>query len=432
MKKISVLLFISFGGILSAQENHISYGSLSDFVLDSTEVYSKIDSIITNGIKNEAFPSAQVLVAKNSRIIFHEAYGFHTYDSIQPAKITDLYDLASVTKILGPLPAIMKLIDEGKLDLDKPFSTYWKPWKRRKDKENITLREILAHQAGLQPYIVFLSKVIKKNGHLKNRFVKTDKKQRFENQAYNSLYVKNRFNKKMYRVINRSKVSSEKKYSYSGLTFLIFPKLIEQLTGEIYETYLNDNFYIPIGTETLGFKPETKNYTNKIVPTEVDTIFRHALTQGWVHDENAALLGGISGNAGLFGTAIDVAKMMQFYSNFGNYNGHQLISEKTIKEFIKVQYLENDNRRGLGFDKPYFNNSELALVDSYPAPGVSPNSFGHSGFTGTFVWADPENQLVYIFLSNRVYPSRDHRNIYKLNIRSAIQEVFYKAMILSK
>ena len=267
---------------------------------------------------------------------------------------------------------------------------------------------------------------------MKSRFVKTETNKRFENEAYPHLYVKNRFNRKMYRVINRSNVSLKKKYIYSGLTFLIFPKLIEQLTGENYETYLNENFYIPIGTETLVFKPETKNFTNKIVPTEIDTIFRHTLTQGWVHDENAALLGGVSGNAGLFGTAIDLAKMMQFYSNFGNYNGYQLISQNTLKEFIKVQYPDNDNRRGLGFDKPYFNNSELALADSYPAPEVSSNSFGHSGFTGTFVWADPENQLVYIFLSNRVYPSRNHSNIYKLNIRSAIQEVFYKAIINHK
>ena len=162
MKKSALLLFFSFFGILSAQNNTLSYGFLSEFVEDSTEVYKKVDSIITNGIKNEAFPSAQVLIAKNAKIIFHKAYGFHTYDSIQPARLDDIYDLASVTKIMGPLPALMKLVDQGKLDLDKPFSTYWKPWRKRKNKKELTLREILAHQAGLEPYIVFLSKVIKK------------------------------------------------------------------------------------------------------------------------------------------------------------------------------------------------------------------------------------------------------------------------------
>ncbi|CAN0603585.1 unnamed protein product, partial [Ectocarpus sp. 12 AP-2014] len=158
--------------------------SLKAYALDSAFVYRKVDSIITNGIKNNAFPGAQVLVAKEGNIIFHHAYGFHTYDSIQPVALNDIYDLASVTKILGPLPAIMKLVDEGKLDLDKPFSTYWKPWKRHKDKRNITLREILAHQAGLAPYIVFLSKTLKNNGRFKNRFLRNKANRHFSNRAF--------------------------------------------------------------------------------------------------------------------------------------------------------------------------------------------------------------------------------------------------------
>lgn len=172
----------------------------------------------------------------------------------------------------------------------------------------------------------------------------------------------------------------------------------------------------------------SKNFSNKIVPTELDTFYRKTLTQGWVHDENASLLGGISGNAGLFRTASDIAQMMQFYMQFGTLGEKRILSENVVKEFIKVQYPENENRRGLGFDKPLLNNSDLPLKDSYPAPEVSAQSFGHSGFTGTFVWADPENELVYIFLSNRVYPTRENRNIYKLNIRPAVQQVFYKAI----
>ena len=407
----------------------LAYGTLSNMGLDSTFIYTKVDSIITNGIQNKAFPGAQLLVAKNSTVVFHESYGYHTYDSIQAVAKDDIYDLASVTKIIGPLPAIMKLVDEGKLNLDLPFSTYWTDWKNIKDKKDITLREILAHQAGLSPYIVFLNKVIKKNGGLKKRFVRTKSNSRYNNQAYDHLFVKNSFNRKMYRMINRSSVSNEKKYKYSGLTFLIFPKLIEQLTGTSYETYITNTFYSPLGANTLGFRPKTKNFQNKIVPTELDTLYRHDLTQGWVHDENASLLGGVSGNAGLFGTATDLAKLMQMYQNFGFFDGQRFISESTVKEFIRVQYPENENRRGLGFDKPLLNNAELGLVDAYPAPETSPMSFGHSGFTGTFIWADPENQLVFIFLSNRVYPSRENRNLYKLNIRGALQQVFYQAVL---
>ncbi|MGK0494907.1 MAG: CubicO group peptidase (beta-lactamase class C family) [Maribacter sp.] len=401
---------------------------LASVKVDSFLVSKEVDSIIMNGIKNQAFPGAQVLVAQNGAVVFHQSYGFHTYDSIQPVALDNIYDLASVTKILGPLPALMKLVDEGKLDLDVPFSTYWKPWKRIKHKRNLTLREILAHQSGLKPYIVFLNKVVNKNGQLKKRFVKPNIKTGFAKEAYPGIYVKNRFNRKMYRMINRSKVAEEKKYIYSGLPFLIFPELIAQLTGKSYESYLKRTFYDPIGAKTLGFLPMYKNCSNNIVPTELDTLYRNTLTKGWVHDENASLLGGISGNAGLFGSAQDLAKMMQFFMEYGTFEGKEYVSQEVVTEFTKVQYPENDNRRGLGFDKPLLNNSELSLEEAYPAPEVSPNSFGHSGFTGTFVWADPENQLVYVFLSNRVYPTRENRNLYTLNIRSAVQQVFYKAL----
>lgn len=426
MKSLIIILIGLFSLFSNAQTLDIKILPFKSS--DRLSVGEKVDSIITNGIKNQSFPGAQVLVAHKGTVIYHEAFGFHTYDSIQPVALNDIYDLASVTKILGPLPALMKLVDEGKLDLDIPFSTYWKPWRRIKNKRDLTLREILAHQSGLQPYIIFLNKVVKNNGELKKRFVKSTKRKGFEAEAYPGIYVKNRFNRKMYRMINRSKVSEEKKYLYSGLTFLIFPELITQLTGKPYENYLNDTFYHPIGATTLGFLPKSKNYSNYIVPTELDTLYRHDLTKAWVHDENASLLGGISGNAGLFGTAEDLARMMQFFVQFGRLDGKQLIRKETVRDFITVQYPENENRRGLGFDKPLLNNGELNLEEAYPAPEVSPESFGHSGFTGTFVWADPKNQLVYIFLSNRVYPTREHRNLYTLNIRSAVQQVFYKAL----
>lgn len=406
--------------------------SLKAYALDSAYVYRNVDSIITNGIKNSAFPGAQVLVAKEGNIIFHHAYGYHNYDSIQPVALDDIYDLASVTKILGPLPAIMKLVDEGKLDLDEPFSTYWKPWKRHKDKRNITLREILAHQAGLAPYIVFLSKTLKNNGRFKKRFLRNKANRNFSNRAFEDIYVKNRFNRKMYRIINRSEVAADKKYKYSGLSFLIFPELIAQLTRMPYEQYLEEQFYKPLGMKTFGFLPSTKNFSNNIVPTEIDTLYRHTLTQGWVHDENASLLGGISGNAGLFGTAQDLAIIMQMYVQGGLFNGKQYLSKNTVQEFTSVQFPANDNRRGLGFDKPYLKNDQFTLANAYPAPEVSATSFGHSGFTGTFVWADPEHQLVYIFLSNRVFPTRENRNIYDLNIRPAIQQIFYSAFDRSK
>jgi CubicO group peptidase (beta-lactamase class C family) len=427
MKKISISFFLIITLVqLGFAQRELIHASPSQMGFDKAYIQHKVDSLMKMGIDSLAFPGAQVLVAKNDTVIFHKAYGYHTYDSIQPVALDDLYDLASVTKIAGPLPALMKLVDEGKLDLDKPFSTYWEPWRKQKDKKDLTLREILAHQAGLIPYIVFLNEVVKKNGKIKRRFVHDSSNKRYLGQAYEGIYINKRFERKMNRIIDRSEVSAEKKYLYSGLTFLIFPSLIEQLTGTDYQTYLEENFYQPIGAYTLGYLPKVKNYPNTIVPTEVDSLFRKTLVNGWVHDENAALKGGISGNAGLFATADDLAKLMLLYQNYGNVDGQQLISAETVKEFTDVQFPENDNRRGLGFDKPLLNNSELSLADAYPSPLASPASFGHSGFTGTFVWADPENKLTYIFLSNRVYPSRDHQKLYSLGIREALQDVFYR------
>lgn len=395
--------------------------------LDHTFIQEKVDSIMHLGITEKAFPGAQLLVAKKGKIIFHKAYGFHTYDSIQNVKTDDIYDLASITKITGPLPALMKLYDEGKLNLDVPFSTYWKPWKRQKNKKDITLRELLAHQSGLKPYIVFLEKVTR-NGKLKKRFIRTQPNKRFSKQAYQNLYVNKRFQNKVFRSISKSNVSEDKTYNYSGLASLIYPTLIENLTGENYIEYLDKHFYKPLGCNTLSYNPVLKNYKNTIVPTEFDTIFRNDLTKAWVHDENAALLGGVSGNAGLFGTALDLAIYMQMLLQKGTYDGKQYFKPSTINEFTKIQFPENENRRGLGFDKPLIGNDTLNIKKAYPAPEVSEASFGHAGFTGTFVWADPKHELVFIFLSNRVYPSRSHRNIYNLNIRPALQQVFYEAI----
>ncbi len=394
---------------------------------DNELVTRKVDSIITKGIKIKAFPGAQVLVAFEGDIIFHKAYGYHTYDNQQTVGLTDLYDLASITKIIGPLPALMKLYEEGKIRLDEPFSTHWKPWKNIADKKDLTLREILAHQAGLKPYIVFLNRILK-NGHLKKRFISTVSRPSYKKQAYRDLYIKDRFQKKIFRAIGKSEVSAQKSYRYSGLAFLLFPELISQLSGHSYEYYIQKHFFLPLGATGLVFKPETKNRPNPVVPTEIDSLYRKDLVRGWVHDENASLFGGISGNAGLFGTARDLYLMMELYRNYGTYNDQRYLKEETVREFTAVQFPQNDNRRGLGFDKPLINNQHYGLDQSYPAPEASPESFGHGGFTGTFVWADPKYRMVYIFLSNRVHPSRSHRQIYESNIRTSVQQVFYQAL----
>ena len=433
---IGIISSLSAQSLQSVGNVYVAKGSLpvvsiSDYGVDAELLNNRVDSLMNLGIRERAFPGAQVLVAFKGKTVFHKSYGFHTYDSLQPVRNSDLYDLASVTKISAALPAIMKLVEEGKLDLDKPFSTYWKPWKHRKDKRDLTVREILAHQAGLIPYIVYLNDVLK-GGGVKRRFVKQQLGNGYTNQAYDDLFIRDRFVRKIYRKANRSKVSEEKKYLYSGLTFLLYPKIVEDLSGVPYERFIRSTIYDPLGLDSLLFRPALRYPKSSIVPTEVDSIFRNELTHGWVHDENASLLGGISGNAGLFSTAEDLGVLMQLYLNYGEINGRRLIKEDVVREFARVQFPENKNRRGVGFDKPLLNNAELALEDAYPAPAASATSFGHTGFTGTMVWADPENQLVYIFLSNRVYPSRQQQALYSLGLRSKVQQLFYEALMPEK
>src|SRR6056300_225422 len=405
---------------------------LANATLTNAPFEHKADSLIHEAIKQKAFPGAQILVAHQGKILLEKAYGFHTYDSLVPVQTNDLYDLASVTKILGPLPALMALVEQGVLDLDTPFSQYWTPWKKYRNKKDLSLREILAHQAGLVPYIVFLNEVMaypkRAAPKLKRRFVRDRPSKRLALVAYENKYIHHRFPQKMYRKINRAAPSTEKKYNYSGLAFLLFPSLIEQLTGEDYRSYMRSHFYDPLGAHNLGYLPAQRLPNKRVVPTERDSLFRKALTQNYVHDENAALFGGVSGNAGLFSNDASVYKILNMWLQGGSVGWRQYLSAETIAAFTAVQYPENNNRRGLGFDKPLLGNDNLPASKSYPAPSVSPESYGHSGFTGTFVWVDPTHELIYIFLSNRVYPSRTQRGIYTTNIRETVQEAIYKGL----
>ncbi len=403
-------------------ENQTLYSiSPTEIGLDSSFIYTKIDSIVNKALQENAFPGCQVLAAKNGAVFFYKSYGFHTYDSIIPVTNKSIYDFASVTKITGPLPAIMKLYEEGKLKLDAPFCTYWTDFKHS-NKKNITLREILAHQAQLLPWMPFWKMAYKKNGKIKRNAFRSGASEKHPTEVAQNMFLNKKYKRKIYKLIKKSPLLEEKKYKYSGLSFFLYPELIKRLTGIDYETYLAENFYKPLGTN-LTFNPLKRFDKSRIVPTEYDSIFRKQQIQGYVHDESAAMLGGVSGNAGLFGTALDLAKIMQMYLNGGTYGGKRFLNDSTIKEFTRCQYPENENRRGLGFDKPLLKNKE----DGSTAIDASDKSFGHAGFTGTFCWADPHNGILFVFMSNRVYPTRNNSKLYQLNIRPSIHQVLYDA-----
>lgn len=396
--------------------------------LDGNITLARVDSIVNTGLEAGAYPGCRVLVAKGGKIIVDRTYGHHTYSRRVAVEKDDIYDLASVTKISGPLPLYMKLAGEGRLDIDSPLSHYWDDWRnrlfRRSNKEDLVLRDLLTHQSGIVPYINYWEQTVR-NGRYIRRWYRPEQSGGFTAEISDHFFLRDRFRGNVYRAIRRSELLPHGQYRYSCLPFIISPGVISRVDGRDYTTALYEDFYEPLGAALLRYNPLDHFPAHRIVPTEIDNSFRKRLVHGYVHDEAAAVLGGVSGNAGLFAAAGDLAKLLQMYLNGGEYGGRRYLPEEVLHEFTRVQFPENNNRRALGFDKPLLDNAYLSPERAYPCKGASPSSFGHSGFTGTFVWMDPEYDLLYIFLSNRVHPTRDNNLISTLNIRTEILQVFY-------
>ncbi|MGM1054744.1 MAG: glycoside hydrolase family 3 N-terminal domain-containing protein [Bacteroidota bacterium] len=392
--------------------------------MDSEILYKRIDSLMQEAMNAKAIPGGQILVARDQKVIFHKAYGEHIYSDTTRVKLTDIYDLASVTKVSSALPALMKLYDEGKFNLEAGIETYL-PYFKNSGKAGVPFREILAHQAGFKPWIAYWKNTLRKNGSYKWNTIKKDSSARFPIKITSSMWLHKRYKSKIFKAIKKSPLEAERKYLYSGLAFYLLPSIVEEITDEDFIAYTDKNFYNPLGATSLTYKPMEKFPLNRIVPSENDYLFRKMPLHGTVHDEGAIMMNGISANAGLFSNANDLAKLMQMYLNKGNYGGRQYISEKTLEEFTKYQFPENDNRRALGFDKPSLGERK---ADGNSALDASDLSFGHTGFTGIMVWMDPAKDLLYIFMSNRVYPTRDNTRLYQLNTRTKIQQVLYDAI----
>jgi beta-N-acetylhexosaminidase len=414
-------------GILTPGGLRLQYGLPENAGISSRNLNQEIDSIVNLGLSAKAYPGCEVIVARKGIVVFHKAYGYQTYDDRISVHEDDLYDLASVTKISSTLAGLMLLNSEGKFSPDKTLG-YYLPDFRRTNKGNIGMRDFLTHQAGLTPYISFWKETIKKDGTFKRHIFNSEYSKKYPLEVASGLYINKNYRRKMFSEIKKSKLG-EKKYVYSDLTFIIAPEIIENLTGQKWNEFVTTNIYEKIGAFDIIFNPYKKYNIDRIVPTEYDSTFRKQLLHGTVHDEGAAMLGGISGHAGLFSTANDLMKLMELYRRMGEYGGEQLISSDVLKEYSKVQFPENDNRRGLGFDKPLLNNAALTENESYPTKVVSPSSFGHSGYTGPFVWVDPEYGISYVFLCNRVNPTRNNNLVTDLNIRTGILKAVYDSII---
>jgi CubicO group peptidase (beta-lactamase class C family) len=375
----------------------------------------KIDSLINSSITLKNFPGAQLFVKYNDSTIINKSYGFHTYDSIIKVDNKHLYDLASLTKVLASTFSLMKLYDENKLELNDKISDYF-PELKRSNKKHTTIFESLSHTSGWMPYISHQNFIKKRNGDLKRSIVRNKMHKRFSVQMNNNLFLKNSYSKKLFKRIRKSKLNTVNAYDYSGLFFFYVPKLIHKVTGLNFENYFYNTF-INKKEITLLFNPTNVFSKKIIVPSEYDSIFRKELVHGFVHDEAASFMGGISGNAGLFGNAQSVGSLLNFLGP-----NSTMFKQATVHKFTSYAFKNSKIRRGLGFDKPYSNDE----YGEYPNKNLSKDSFGHTGFTGTMFWVDPEKKLTIVFLTNRVYPSRKNQSFYENNVRSKLIDLLLK------
>jgi len=411
----------------------------------------RINDIIADAISKQAIPGCQVLVARHGMVILNKAFGNPVYKSTQPVRSSDLYDLASVTKVVATTQAMMRLSDEGCIDINQKLSAYL-PYFDGTNKENMVIKDMLLHQAGLvsfmQFYFATMEPVFKNQQLISNRQTDinplkigpyqymnryTRYKSNIISNHYSDLYplkvadhmfIVRSWVDTMYNGIAKSNLSPKKEYLYSDLGFMLLKQLVDTVTHTPYDTYLDSVFYRKLGADRLCFNPLNRFSKNEIAPTEDDHLFRKQLVHGYVHDPRAAMEGGISGHAGLFGDALDVAKVLQMMLNHGEYGGERFITPETIELFTEKPFSAG-NRRGLGFDKPEPDKSK-------PQPtcdGPSLASYGHTGFTGNMIWVDPAYDLIYIFLSNRVYPDAENTKLTEMNVRTNVQQAVYNALI---
>ncbi len=378
-----------------------------------TSNLGEIDKIATEAIRAQATPGCVVLVARDGKVIFNKAYGYHTYDNVLPDKLDDIFDVASVTKVSATTMEAMRVYEEGRLNLDSTIGTYI-PMARKSNKSTLTIRELLEHQSGLIPDIPTYEK-------LKPADISTDSSAAYPHKIVDHYFLrKDYFKDVMWADILNSPVRTRGQYVYSDLSMVVMQQILETITSTPLNTYVHQNFYGPMGMQTAGFLPLNRFPRTRIIPTEDDQVFRRTLLIGYVHDPTAALLSGVSGNAGLFASANDLAILYQTMLNRGSYGGVQYFKPQTVDLFTAKQSAVS--RRGLGFDR------WDPIVDRhYPSKLASDQTYGHTGYTGTCVWVDPKYGLVYIFLSNRVNP-RVTDKLSSMQIRGRIQDVVYQAI----
>lgn len=395
------------------QQSRLHYAIPERVGINGKKLTREIDAIANEMINKKAAPGAVIMIVKDKEVIFNKAYGNHYYNINEPTKVDDIFDLASVSKIAATTLAVMHLEEEGKIDLEKTVGDYLKD-AQGTNKENIKLRDLMLHQAGLIPFIPFYRDLTEND-------YRVDSSAAFPIKVAEHYYLrKNYFEDVMWPLMLNSKVNPPGNYVYSDISMYIMQRIIETVTKEPLDSYVENNFYKRLGMHSTGYNPWKRFSQSRIVPTELDKTFRKSQLIGYVHDQGAAMAGGVAGHAGLFSTANDLAIFGQLLLNNGQYGDEAYFKPETITKYTR-KYGEN-SRRGLGFD-----GWDPEIDNGYPSEFASSLTFGHTGYTGTCIWIDPEQQLIYIFLSNRVQPSVSPF-LSKLDIRARIQDAVYKAI----
>lgn len=400
----------------------LQYGSPESVGMNSY-ILNRIDSLVNEGLNEKMFPGAQVLVARKGKVIYQKNFGYHDYSNTNKVEDTTMYDLASLTKILATMPIMLDLSTRNKISLDSKLSELLPEYKGT-NKAHITVKDMLSHYARLRPWIPFFRETLidKKKG-ASPTYYSTVPTRNFNIQVAENLYLRSDYSDTIYKIIKESTLLPRLEYKYSDLPYYLLKPYFEKVYKMPMETIVQEKFYKPMGANYTTYLPLTKFDKNNIPPTEQDEIFRGQRVQGYVHDQGAAMLGGVSGHAGLFSNANDVAKLMQLFLWKGFYGGERYFNPEVFEAYNTCYYCSKKIRRGVGFDKPQLGNVG-------PTCGcASMTSFGHGGFTGTFTWADPDFEIIYVFLTNRTFPDAENRKLIQSDTRSKIQEIIYEAII---
>ena len=386
----------------------------------------RLDSVAKSGIRNGAYPGCQIVVMKDGNVVYDKCFGNFTYGGGHKVQADDLYDIASCTKIFASTLAVMKLYDDGLIDLNKTLADFF-PYLKGKAHGKLKLIDIMTHQAGLKAWVPFYKVTVNENGPMPE-FYSDEMDESHTIRVAENLFLVNDYVDQIFDSVAKTPLG-KKKYLYSDMGFYYMPKIVKLITNQSIQDYLNEKFYFPMNLSHICYQPLQHFTRDQIAPTENDTVFRRQLIWGDVHDQAAAMFGGVSGHAGLFSNARDLAVLMQMFLDEGTYQGVQYLKPETVRYFTKAPFAaSNDNRRGIGFDKLPINKKGTCTASKLG----SMKGYGHTGFTGTFVWADPENKTVIVFLSNRVYPDAEPNKLVRQGTRTALHDILYEAYPLSE